>query len=138
VTELGRVRLAEKDGAGRLDPQHRHGILFGDEIGVESRAARRADAARVDHVLERDRHAVQRAGRFALHHGDLGLSGGAAGHVVGHETEGVEAWIERLDAREDRLRQLYRRKLLVADERRAFERGPPDEILGRRDALHRA
>jgi hypothetical protein len=72
---------------------------------------------------------VQRAQRLALHHRDLRLARGHPRDVGRDEAERVQPRVERLDASQQRVGELDRRDLLVADERGDLERGPPGEIV---------
>jgi len=135
--ELREVRLAEDDGAGRLQASDRDVVRLRHQLGEEPRAARRAEAARVERVLERERHTVQRAERLALHHRDLRLARGHARDVGRDHAEGVEARVQRLDAGQQRLGDLDGRELLVTDERGDLERRPPGEILVNQESILR-
>src|SRR5438093_14461 len=81
--------------------------------------------AREDQVLDRDRNAVQRAERLALHDRDFGVARRGARLIGGEETERVHARIDRLDPREHGGHHLDRRDLLLPDARREVERGGP-------------
>src|SRR5205823_3554684 len=88
------------------------------------------------HVLHRHGHAVQETERLALHHRDLRLAREPPRHVVGDETEGVEAGIDGVDAREDGFGELDRRELLAPDQGRALDGRAPDYVV-RRHRYHR-
>ena len=51
-------------------------------------------------ILDRERHAVERAERSARHQRRLGPAGGVPGLVRGHRDEGVHGRLERLDPTE--------------------------------------
>jgi hypothetical protein len=72
---------------------------------------------------------VQRAERLALHHRDLGLARRHPRHLGGDQAIGVQPWIERLDAGQQRFGDLDGRELLVTDERGDLETGSPGQIL---------
>ena len=127
--ELGEVRLAQDDGPGRLQASDRDVVRLRHQLGEEPRAAGGALAARVEGVFERDRHAVQRADRLALHHRDLRLARGHPRDLGGDHAVGVQPRIERLDAREQRFGDLDGRELLVTDEGGDLESGSPGQIL---------
>ena len=59
--EFVHVRLADDDGAGALQPRRHGRVLCRNKVRQDFRPRRRADAARVDVVLERDRNPVERA-----------------------------------------------------------------------------
>jgi hypothetical protein len=69
-------------------------------VRIEPRAERRAQPARADEVLDRDRHAGQRSDRLAAR--DPGVDGPrrGAGTVGIERAERVQAAVERGDARE--------------------------------------
>ena len=60
--ELRRVGLADDDGARRLEPLDREGVVVGHVVLEDLRAPRGADALGRRQVLDRHRHAVERAG----------------------------------------------------------------------------
>ena len=59
--ELGRVRLAQQDPARRPQPRHDRRVAIGDAVAPAHGAGGRDDARRVERVLDRERHAVERA-----------------------------------------------------------------------------
>ena len=63
--ELVAVGLAQDHAAGALEPDHGGGVVGGDVIGQQLRAAGGANALGENDVLDRYRHAGQRAGVFA-------------------------------------------------------------------------
>ena len=88
--------------------------------------AGRGQARDVDDVLDADRHAVQRPADPARR--DLGLGRPRRRHrrLAVEADEGVEPGIEPLDAGEQRLHQLDRRKFLGGD--RLGRRGGRHEV----------
>ncbi len=114
--------------AARRRPD-RDGVFFRDQVGEEPGAAGGAQAARVEHVLQRHRYSVEWTERLALHHRDLRLAGHDAGEVGRHQAIGIETRVELLDTSEQRSGQLDGGQLLVADQRGDLERRPPGEIL---------
>jgi hypothetical protein len=66
--ELVQVRLADVDGAGRLEPPDRLGRLARYVVGEEDRAVRRDEAGSVEQVLDREPDPV--AGRLRLRQED--------------------------------------------------------------------
>src|SRR3989454_7579012 len=64
-----------------------------------------------------------------FHHGDLRLAREAARDVVRDESEGVEAGIDGVDARENRFGELDRRQLLAPDQGRALDGRAPDHVV---------
>jgi hypothetical protein len=129
VAELRGVGLAEDDRAGRAQATHRDGVFFRDQVGEEPGAAGGAQAARVEHVLQRHRYSVEWTERLALHHRDLRLAGHDAGEGGRHQAIGIETRVELLDTSEQSSSQLDGGQLLVADQRGDLERRPPGEIL---------
>ena len=129
VAELRGVGLAEDDRAGRAQATHRDGVFFRDQVGEEPGAAGGAQAARVEHVLQRHRYSVEWTERLALHHRDLRLAGHDAGEGGRHQAIGIETRVELLDTSEQSSGQLDGGQLLVADQRGDLERRPPGEIL---------
>ena len=129
VAELREVRLAEDDGAGHAQAGDGDVVLLGQQLGEEARSAGGGEAARVERVLDRHRHAVQRTDRLPLHHGDLGLAGRCPGHAGADEAERVQPRVQRLDAGQQRLGELDGRELLVTDQRGDLEGGSPGKIV---------
>lgn len=88
---------------------HDHGILARRPAGKQRAGGCRTDTCGVDVVLERDREAVQRpataaGGEFSLQPAGLLERGfGVHGNI------GVDTWVETLEAREVRSRDLNRR-----------------------------
>src|SRR2546428_496340 len=64
--EFVHVRLPEHDGARLLQLRHHGGVVGRNEPVEDLRPARGADAARTEHVLDRERRAVERPARDAL------------------------------------------------------------------------
>jgi len=80
---------------------------------------------------------VQGAEGLALHHRDLRLARGHARDFRGDHAEGVQTWIDRLDAGEQRLGDLDGRELLVTDERGDLEGGSPGEVFVNQSSILR-
>jgi len=108
--ELRHIGLAEDDGTGLAKPLHRQFVLVGHVVGVKPAAPGGAQAGDQDVVLDRDRHAVERADRAALLPPFRALIGrvNGAGFVQGYD--GIELRIELPDARQRRVDHLARRQ----------------------------
>ncbi len=94
----GRVGLADEDGAGLLDPLGEGAVELRDVVLQRPHAAEGGRPARleVEQVLDRRRHAVQRAERLAAHDGLLGAFACLAARIVEiREDQGIEARIAR-------------------------------------------
>src|ERR1043166_8467060 len=121
--KLRHVQRAEVDGAGRIEPRERGRGGARAPVAADFRAAGRDAAGAVEHVLVRERHAVQRAadapaGKLGAERG--GLLERACG-VDGDET--IEPRLPALDARERRFGGLDRRELPRTDCRRGLRQG---------------
>ena len=61
---LGLLHLADDDRAGRLQATHDLGVGFGHATGVHRRAHGVWRTRKIDQILDRDGHTVQRPERF--------------------------------------------------------------------------
>ena len=129
VAELGRVGLADEDGARPLQPLDGDSILLRHVLGEEPGAAGRQHAPGEHQILDRERHAVQRPQRLARHDGHLGGQGRLAGLLGGDGAEGVEPRVQPLDPRQHRVDDLDRGDRLLPDQPGQVERGEPAEIV---------
>ena len=124
-----RVGAADDDGAGR-DPVRDHGAVFlGDEIAERHHPVRRGAAGLVDVLLDRHRHAVQRAEGLAPCHGRVGaISGGARGgpEIHGH---GVQPRIDGGHPFEARRHRLPRRDLPAGNRPGHARRVPSPDLV---------
>ena len=123
--EIGRVGLAEEDGAGRLEPPRHDPVLGGHVLLEPLRSEGRPDVRRRLEILERIGDSVQGAAPRAAPGALLGGPCQRKGAVGGHREERVESGVEPVDAREQGARQLDR-----------GDRAGPDqavEIGGRRE-----
>ena len=129
--ELRRVRLAERDRAGRADARDDERVLRRDVVSIERRTERRANAGRGDEILVRDRQSVQRTERPAARLLLVGLR--RVGHrAVGDERDDrVDLRIDALDAREVRGHDVARRDLLLANAPRELDRRERAELVAR-------
>jgi hypothetical protein len=100
VAELRGVGLADDHCAGRAQALDDDVVLVGQVVGVEARAEGRAQAARADQVLDRDRHAGERASRLAARDPRIDGARGGARAIRVERAEGVQAIVERGDARQ--------------------------------------
>ena len=115
---FGGRQLAEQDGAGGFEAAHHGGVEGRHEVAAHGGAARGAHAGGEAEVLDPDRHAVERSQIAAGGDLALGLLGGGERAVAGHRVVGVEARLERVDAREHGSGEVDRRQLAGADLRR--------------------
>ena len=106
--QFGRIRLAQNDCPGGIQPLDNRGILIGDPIKLDQRPARGADTARRRQVLDRDRYPRER----------WGIAGGAGSlrharllerQLGGDNGERIERRVEVVDSVKDRARDLDRR-----------------------------
>ncbi len=113
--EFVEVGLADHDGAGppQMDDDRR--VMLGDMPGAHARRRRRGGAAHVDQILDRHRHAVQRAA--IAPGGDLAIRlARLVARLVGHhENERVQPRVAGLDARQARVGGLERAHLAGAE-----------------------
>ena len=108
VVALAHLRddLADQDGAGLLQQRVDRRVLRRDVLGPFGVAEDRPDAPGGDHLLERERHAVERPAAASFPHLALGLPRTVEGVVRRHRDEGVEAWLQLGDALQGGLGQL--------------------------------
>jgi hypothetical protein len=103
-----RVELAQEDRAGLAEPARGRRVGPWHAVGQDLGAASRADAGRVVEVLERDRHAVERAAARASPE-LLCRPPGVLARALGRDRDvGVEVRVQPLDAAQVRLGQLER------------------------------
>ena len=94
-----------------------------------------ADPADVDVLLDRDRHAVQRADVAAA--GDGAIGGISRGDGLGQEgDDGVEVAVDGVDASEQGVEDLAAGRLLLADHVRQFEGRQLPELTHRPIMTH--
>ena len=129
VTELAHRRHADRDRARGLQALHRDCIAVRDVLLEHVGAVGEAHAFGRDHVLHRERHAVQ--GTEPAARRDLAL-----GAFCRRERElrinygvGVECGLQPFDAGEKRLHELDRRQLLAPDAHRELRRRREAEIF---------
>ena len=118
VPELGRHRLAEHDPARPPRALDDDRVRVGDVARVDPRAVRSLHAGRGRQVLEGDRDTVQRPDGLARDERGLGGPRVRTGLARGDDAERVDARVQRIDPREERVHDLDGRDLAVADERR--------------------
>ena len=98
--ELVAVRLAEEDGAVAREAHHRGGVVGRHEVPEDARPAGRADSTSTEHVLDRQRHAIEGSRRIApaeplVHRIGLGP------RQIGRDRQvGSQRAVEQGDARE--------------------------------------
>ena len=115
--ELGGVRLAHEDPARRTEPRDHRRVAVGDAVAPADGAGGRDDAGRVHRVLDRERDAVERAGRVTPREGRVGRPGPVAG-VGGQPDHRVDVRVDGLDPGEAGVDGLERRDLPFANGRR--------------------
>ena len=101
--ELRQVGLADADGAGLRNARHHDGIALWHEVGERDRAVAHPQAGYRDIVLDRDRHAVQRAQRVSPRDRRLGRLCLRACPLVERHREHVERRLKPLGARDHRV-----------------------------------
>src|SRR5205085_2851008 len=127
--DFGRVGLAEYDSARRLVARDARRVLFGHEPRAPLRAADRDEARRLERVLYRHGHAVQRPPNLAARERLVRLLRARTRGLFGQEHYGVDARINFADAREVRLDHLGRRDLLTPYRARQRRRGRVDDFV---------
>jgi hypothetical protein len=127
------VGFAEDDGSGLLERRDHRSVALRHKLPEDFRATRRANACRVNVVLERNGNPVKRsaiaplaarpAAEFAL-----GLPGLADGLFFRNCEIGVQPGIEFSDALEQQARELDRRKLALAEKLADLGNGSKSEL----------
>jgi hypothetical protein len=123
VGALGGDRLAENHRARRPQAFHRGCVLARRAALVQHRAVLGRHVAGVEDVLHAHRHPVQRPDRLAR---ALALVGGARLRqrvLLVQERPGLDLRLERADALEAGLHQLFRRQPAFSDFARGVGRG---------------
>ena len=131
------VGLAQEDGAGLLDPLGEGAVEIRHEVLERAHAAEGARPARleVEQILDRRRHAVQRAERRARHQRLLGRPRSLAGIVEAEIDESVEARVARLDPRDEGVHDLDRRQVAPADAQRQLGCAHEGQLVRQRHVL---
>ncbi len=106
IGELQQVALADQHRPGLLQAAGDGGGCGGHPVAPDTRGGGRACAGGVDQILERDRHAVQRAAVDSLEELDLGLARLLQRRPLQHRDKAIEAPIQPADAIEDGARRL--------------------------------
>ncbi len=138
--ELRRVGLAEQNAASRADPSDDRRILARHEILAAQRAASRHDTGGIEGILDRERHAMQRAQRLAAGQQGVGRCRFRQCAFAAGGDHGVELGVHRIDAREAGLDHVHRGDLLAGDHRGDFGdrfRGQRISSSSRLHAAHR-
>jgi hypothetical protein len=128
------VGFAEDDGSCLLERRDHRSVALRHKLPEDFRATRRANACRVNVVLERNGNPVKRsaiaplraarpAAEFAL-----GLPGLADGLFFRNREIGVQPGIEFSDALEQQARELDRRKLALAEKLADLGNGSKSEL----------
>ena len=127
--ELGRVGLADDDGAARLQGLDHDVRARRHVVGVDRRAPGGAHALDLHQVLDRDGHAAEPARRAlgvrVLRHDPLGMGARA---LDAERRDGVEVAVGRRDPLRARLHQLQRRDLAPPEQADDLGRGQPTEL----------
>src|SRR4029077_14852316 len=122
------VGLGDENCARATEAGDDCGVVVGDVAAHDAQTRGGGEAGRVEDVLDRERHAVQRAeGVLAL----VVTVGGARLFERGlgsREDDGVQAWVDRVDVIEVRAHDLDGGQLLVANGARQPTRGRADDI----------
>ena len=103
--------MTDLDGPGRIQPRQHGRRMIGHEVATDFRAAGANLAGAVEHVLVRQRHAVQRPERAPGFDGGIGLAGMLARARAGNADEAIENGLQPFDAVEARLNQSLGMKL---------------------------
>ena len=124
--EQRHVGLAEQGDASASEPLDRERVLGRDVVLVGGHAPGRRRAGDVERLLDRHRHAVQRAPDLAAGEGGIGFHGARSGGLGIHPDDRVQRRIEPLDPREIQVEQLQAADFFVPDHlgelRRRLER----------------
>ena len=129
VTELAHRGHADRDRARGLQALHRDCVAVRDVLLEHVGAVGEAHAFGRDHVLDRERHAMQ--GTELAARRDLALGAFCRrerGLRINHGV-GVECGLQPFDAGEERLHELDRRQLLAPDARSELRRRREAEVF---------
>ena len=108
VAEVGRIGLADDDGAGGLDAAGDGAVVAGDLVGVEDRAVGVAQTGAGFKVFDGDGQTVQEAEVVAAHDGGFGGASDVEGAVAVDGQIGVDGGVDALDAVQHGLDQFNR------------------------------
>ncbi len=123
------VRLGERDRPGIAQPGDRPRVGDGHVRGEGRRAARRDASGGLERVLDRHRHAVQRAEIVAGQHGVVRRSSGRTGPVEVPLDDRVRRSVERFDPRREMIEHLDARHVAPTDRRREIRRRHPVQFV---------
>jgi hypothetical protein len=112
------IQLAQDDRAGRLEAPHDVRIFGRHALPEHVARRRRADAGRVDVVLQRDRNPVQRAAEFPVPLLRFHLPRGGERPIGGHRDERVQRRVEPADALPAEIREVDGRERALANQLR--------------------
>lgn len=108
IGALGQLYLAEHNGARVLEPTHDRCVFTGTKIAMKNGAGCRRDALGPEKILQRNRHAMQRAAIPAMC--DFGVRGFRLGNsrLCHHVNVATEFTIQGVDTVELRARHVQR------------------------------
>ena len=113
--ERRQVGLGEDDRAGLDGAFDDVGIAVGNMRRERRVSGRRANAGRLERILDGDRQPVERSPRLAARECFVGLPGALAGALEVERDDGVEGLVESRDARRIRVEQFEGTDLAAAD-----------------------
>src|SRR5579859_1787622 len=115
VGKFMKIQFAEQHRALALEPRPYGGVVIGNEVGEDFRAASGENAVGIAKVLERDGNSMKGAAPMAADNFLFGLRRVVARGVGGDRDVGVDLLADLLDALEISLRDLDRGELAGTD-----------------------
>lgn len=125
---LMHIELAEYHGARLLQSVHHRGIVRRDAISKHRAPRGGLDPSRVDEIFQGDGDPVERPAPLPALSLSFQFTRPCEGVVSSNGDIGIENWIQFLDPREARLRQLDRRDGLSANTIGRLLQAQPGEI----------
>ena len=111
--ELGGIGLADDDRAGRLEPLDVELVFLGNEVAIDRRPERGADAPGQGEVLDRDRQPVERPRRLASGKGGVRRPRTLEGGLGKQGDDRVDRGVHLLDTGEEPGHELLGAKLAL-------------------------